>query len=44
MELLKKMNDALRYIESHIHEKIDLTEVARIACCSEGCHLQLVIY
>ncbi|MNM12317.1 Regulatory protein SoxS [compost metagenome] len=33
------MNDALRYIESHIHEKIDLTEVARIACCSQS-HLQ----
>ncbi len=34
MEWLDKMNDALRYIESHIEEKIDYAEIARIACCS----------
>lgn len=34
MEWLDKMNDALRYIESHIEEKIDYVEIARIACCS----------
>jgi AraC family transcriptional regulator len=31
---LDKMNDAIEYIESHITEKVDLTEAARIACCS----------
>lgn len=34
MEWLDKMNDAIRYIESHIEEKIDYTKVANIACCS----------
>jgi AraC-like DNA-binding protein len=28
------MNDAIEYIESHIEEKIDFTEAARVACCS----------
>jgi AraC family transcriptional regulator len=36
MEWLEKMNDALRYIESHLQDKIDLTKVARIACCSQS--------
>lgn len=34
MEWLSKMNDAIDYIETHIEEKIDITEAARIACCS----------
>lgn len=34
MEWLDKMNDAIRYIENHIEEKIDFTTVAHIACCS----------
>lgn len=34
MEWLDKMNDAIRYIEIHIEEKIDFTKVAHIACCS----------
>lgn len=34
MEWLDKMNEALGYIEAHIENKIDFTEVAHIACCS----------
>ncbi len=35
MELLKNMNDALEYIENNLTEKIDYSEVAKIAMCSE---------
>lgn len=34
MEWLTKMNDAIDYIESHIAEKIDVEDAARVACCS----------
>lgn len=34
MEWLKKMNDAINYIEEHIEEKINYLTVAEIACCS----------
>jgi AraC family transcriptional regulator len=34
MEWLNKMNDAMRYIELNLTEKINYTEVARISCCS----------
>lgn len=34
MEWLKKMNDAINYIETHITEEIDFMEVSRIACSS----------
>ncbi|WP_055107907.1 AraC family transcriptional regulator [Paenibacillus ihumii] len=35
MDLLKNMNDAMRYIEEQLAEEIDLKEVARRAACSE---------
>lgn len=35
MESLKRMNDALSYIEENLENKIDLKEVARLAFCSE---------
>ncbi|MBM7620097.1 AraC family transcriptional regulator [Bacillus tianshenii] len=35
MDLLKSMNDAMRYIEDNLTEEIDFKEVARIAHCSE---------
>lgn len=34
MEWLNKMNDGIDYIETHLRDKIDLGEAARIACCS----------
>lgn len=34
MEWIDKMNDAIKYIEAHIEEKINFAEVAQIACCS----------
>lgn len=35
MDLLKEMNDALNYIESHLADDIDFNEVAKLALCSE---------
>jgi len=35
MNPLKKMNDALDYIEEHLTQDVDLGAAARIACCSE---------
>lgn len=35
MDSLKRMNDALSYIEENLENKIDLKEVARLAFCSE---------
>ncbi|MFE7062941.1 GyrI-like domain-containing protein [Sutcliffiella sp. NPDC057660] len=35
MDLLKSMNDAMRYIENNLTDEIDFKEVARIAHCSE---------
>ncbi len=35
MDSLKKMNEALEYIENNLTEKIDYTEVAKIVMCSE---------
>ena len=35
MDSLKKMNDALRYIEDNLVYEIDFREVARLAWCSE---------
>lgn len=35
MDLLKSMNDAMRYIEKNLTDEIDFKEVARIAHCSE---------
>jgi len=35
MGLLEKMNEALRYIEENLADDIDMTEVARLAYCSE---------
>jgi len=35
VDLLKNMNDALKYVENNLTNEIDLKEVARIACCSE---------
>ncbi|WP_410768463.1 GyrI-like domain-containing protein [Fontibacillus sp. BL9] len=35
MDLLKNMNRAMNYLEEHLSDDIDMSEVARIACCSE---------
>lgn len=35
MDSLGRMNQAMLYIEEHLTQEIDYTEVARIACCSE---------
>lgn len=35
MNQLKSMNDALDFIEEHLTQDVDLTAVAKIACCSE---------
>lgn len=35
MDSLKRMNDALNYIEENLDNEIDLKEVARLALCSE---------
>ena len=35
MDSIKKMNEALGYIEEKIIDDIDFKEVARLACCSE---------
>lgn len=35
MDSLKKMNEALSYIEENLAEEIDFKEVAQLACCSE---------
>lgn len=35
MDLLKDMNRALNYIESHLADEIDFNEVAKLALCSE---------
>ena len=34
MEWIKRLNQAMCYMEEHITEKIDMDEVAKIACCS----------
>lgn len=34
MDWLGQLNDALRYIEDHLEGEIDLTQTAKIACCS----------
>ena len=34
MEWIKRLNNAIDYIESHIREEIDYAEAAKIACCS----------
>ncbi|MFD2614928.1 AraC family transcriptional regulator [Paenibacillus gansuensis] len=35
MDSLQKMNEAMKYIEDHLADDIDLKEAARIAMCSE---------
>ncbi|QOR67146.1 AraC family transcriptional regulator [Cytobacillus suaedae] len=35
MDLLKNLNDAMKYIEEHLTDDIDFKKVARIAYCSE---------
>ncbi|NLM50188.1 MAG: helix-turn-helix transcriptional regulator, partial [Clostridiaceae bacterium] len=35
MDFLRRMNDALGYIEEHLTEEIDYSEIAKIAYCSE---------
>ncbi len=35
MDALKRLNLAMRYIEEHLAEEIDLQKAAGIACCSE---------
>lgn len=35
MDSLRSMNNALAYIEEHLTEEIDYSEVSKIAYCSE---------
>ena len=35
MDSLRNMNNALAYIEEHLTEEIDYSEVSKIAYCSE---------
>lgn len=35
MDSLKRMNEGLSYIEQRLAEEIDMSEAARLACCSE---------
>ena len=34
MEWIDRMNAAMDYLEEHLTDKIDVSELARIACCS----------
>lgn len=34
MEWIKRLNDAMAYIEGHLEEEIDYAEAAKCACCS----------
>lgn len=34
MEWIKRLNQAVLYIEEHLTEEIDYEELAKIACCS----------
>mgnify|MGYP006322336313 CR=1 FL=1 len=43
MDSLKKMNEALGYIEENLTDEIDFKEVARLAFCSEY-HFQRMIF
>lgn len=35
MNTMTQLNEAMRYIEQHLFDKIDFVQVSRIACCSE---------
>ncbi|WP_227396017.1 AraC family transcriptional regulator [Jeotgalibacillus aurantiacus] len=35
MEMLRRFNEAVSYIEDHLTDEIEMVEVARRACCSE---------
>ena len=35
MDSLSNMNKAMAYIEEHLTEDIDYSEISKIACCSE---------
>ncbi|MGI6186332.1 MAG: helix-turn-helix domain-containing protein, partial [Brevibacillus sp.] len=34
MDWVKRMNEAIRYIEDHLADEIDYAEAAKVACCS----------
>lgn len=34
MEWIERLNDAVKYMEEHLEENIDLEKVSKIACCS----------
>lgn len=34
MEWIERLNNAMKYIEEHLEEKIDYDQLAKIACCS----------
>ncbi len=44
MEWLKKLNEAINYIENNLDSKISYDEAARIACCSTFYFQRLVSY
>ncbi|MGG4400686.1 AraC family transcriptional regulator [Paenibacillus amylolyticus] len=35
MDTLRRLNEALNYIEEHLMDVVDMKEISRIACCSE---------
>jgi AraC family transcriptional regulator len=35
MDMIKLMNQAMKYIEANLEDEIDFNKVARLACCSE---------
>ncbi len=41
MEWIERLNDALHYIEEHLDDSFDITQAAKIACCSSY-HFQRV--
>jgi AraC family transcriptional regulator len=36
MDWLKRMNQAMDYIETHLDAEVDYDEIAQLACCPPG--------
>ncbi|WP_420797209.1 hypothetical protein [Acetobacterium paludosum] len=34
MEWIKRLNNAINYIEEHLNEEVDYNQIAAVACCS----------
>ena len=44
MEWIERLNDAIRYIEEHLTDKIDYEQLGRIACCSSYHYQRMFAY